>query len=132
MYRDQAITSLTGHFVFWAGMSMTMLLGACGTVPTEPQTPQPDANAVRIMERVAAQPSAVFGGGMIYELFVGQRFNARLDQRAGEFVLTDLGNERACHYTREGVLQTPAGAEMGLQQYCSNLVINAYQYLASD
>lgn len=132
MDRDQSTTRLTRHFVFWAGISMTALLGACATAPTEPDTPQPDANAVRIMERVTAQPSGVFGGGTVYELFVGQRFNARLDQRAGEFVLTDLGNERACHYTREGVLQTPQGAEPGLQQYCSNLAINAYQYLAGE
>lgn len=114
------------------GISISVLLHACASAPQEPQAPQPDVNAVRIIERVTAQPSAVFGGGTIYELFVGQRFNARVDQRAGEFVLMDLGNERACHYTSDGVLQPAAGDAKSLRQYCSDLANNAYQYLATE
>lgn len=133
MHRNEFAVSLSRRTVSWTGVGIAALLvSACASAPQEPQAPQPDANAVRIMERVTAQPSAVFGGGMVYELFVGQRFNARLDQRAGEFILTDLGNERACHYSTEGILQAPAGSEKGLQQYCADLAVNAYQYLASE
>lgn len=132
MHRERFAVRLTRRPFLWTGLAMAALISACATPPQEPQTPQPDANVIRIMERVTAQPSAVFGGGMVYELFVGQRFNARVDQRAGEFVLTDLGNERACHYSKEGVLQTPQGSEKGLQQYCSDLAVNAYQYLVTE
>lgn len=132
MHRVSSVASLIRCLIVWTSIGIATLLNACATAPQKPQAPQPDVNAVRIMERVTAQPSAVFGGGMIYELFVGQRFNARVDQRAGQFVLTDLGNERACHYTKDGVLQTAEGDANGLRQYCSDLANNAYQYLASE
>lgn len=132
MHHAKFAVSLSHHTTSWTSLGFAALLTACASAPQQAQAPQPDANAVRIMERVTAQPSAVFGGGMVYELFVGQRFNARLDQRAGEFVLTDLGTERACHYSKDGILQTPEGSEKGLRQYCSDLAVNAYQYLASE
>lgn len=132
MNRHHTTTRIQNRAAIWFGLCASCVLAACASAPKEAPPPQPDANALRIMERVKAQPSAMFGGGMVYELFVGQQFNARFDQREGELTLTDLSNERACKYTKEGLLETPEGAEKGYGQYCSDLSVNAYEFLTAE
>jgi hypothetical protein len=108
-------------------------MAACASAPSQEIAPTaPDANATSILERVKSEPSAISGGGMIYTLFVGQRFNARYDQKAGEFTLTDIPNDRACRYSSDGMLQLPENAEKGYAQYCSDLANNAQHYLTGE
>lgn len=112
-------------------LSSAALLGCATSAPPQAVAPTPDRHARQIVEQVKENPSSVSGGGMIYELFVGQRFSARYDERVKQLTLTDIENNRDCRYDAAGLLEVPENAEPGYSQYCSGLATNTDEFLNS-
>lgn len=109
-----------------------LILAGCGTSGPIPEVAPaaPDANAVKIINRVKVEPTLITGGGMVYKLFVGERFDAEYNDKIGVLKLTDLENETTCSYDASGMLTVPEGAIKGYAEYCSHLSTNTAQYIA--
>lgn len=90
----------------------------------DPLKPTIDPNAVALIERVKAEPSRVSGGGMIYELFVGGHFNAKLDQQEGTLTLADIETNTLCQYGTDGLLKQPPNISSGHTEFCTQLSAN--------
>lgn len=110
---------------------MGLALAGCGTGgPVQEAAPTtPDANAVKIIDHVKVEPSSITGGGMVYKLFVGERFDAEFNDKAGVLTLTDLENETTCSYDANGMLTVPEGAIKGYADYCANLSTNTAEFI---
>ena len=115
-----------------SAIAATMFLSGCVTMATQEKqvlAPEPDANAVEIITHVKQNPSVITGGGMIYELFVGDRFAARYNEKSQVLKLTDFDNEGACEYDDNGNLAVPEDADESYLNYCSHLSTNTIDYL---
>ena len=114
-------------------ITLIIILVLSGCVTTQEKevvlTPQPDSNAIDIISHVKEDPSMITGGGMIYELFVGQRFAARYNEKAQLLRLTDMENENACEFGTDGILKLPEDANEAYLDYCSHLSTNTIDYL---
>ena len=109
--------------------SIAMLGGCANMQNKQAAAPAPDTNALAIVKQVKQQPSVISGGGMIYELFVGNRFTARYSEQSKELKLTDFTNSGSCEYDAAGMLKIPADAKADYPQYCSHLSNNAIDFL---
>ncbi len=110
---------------------ITMLLGSsCAFQEAQkPLAPPLDDNALKIIQHVKSQPSVIRGGGTIYELFAGERFNARYDEKLGKLILTDIVNDSFCEYGADGKLVVPAHTGTGYIQYCIHLSTNTVDFI---
>lgn len=99
------------------------------SVNSEPAKPIVDRNAVTLIERIKAGPSRVSGGGMIYQLFVGGHFDAKLDQREGTLTLADIETNTQCQYDSAGLLMQPANVGNDHIGYCAELTANTVAML---
>ena len=109
--------------------SIALLAGCVTTQEKQVLAPPLDANAVEIISQVKKDPSIITGGGMIYELFVGDHFAARYNERSKILNLTDIENNNACEYTSEGALVLPEGAGDSYLKSCSHLSTNTIDFL---
>lgn len=109
-----------------------LVLSGCVTTQEKKQVlaPQPDSNAMNIISHVKDDPSMITGGGMIYELFVGQRFAARYNEQSKLLRLTDIENENACEFGTDGILKLPEDANEAYLEFCSHLSTNTIDYLS--
>ncbi|TPW14239.1 MAG: hypothetical protein FD130_1417 [Halothiobacillaceae bacterium] len=71
----------------------------------------------------------ISGGGMIYELFAGERFAARYNDQVGTLKINDIANSDACEYGADGMLVMPEKATPGYAQYCQHLSTNTLQVI---
>lgn len=115
------------------GLSFAAFALASGCANTQNKqsaaTPAADANVPAIVKQVKQQPSTISGGGMIYELFVGNHFAARYNEKAKELKLTDFSGNGSCEFDETGVLKVPADAKSSYRDYCSQLSTNTMDFL---
>ena len=116
-----------------SAVAVTVFLSGCVTMGAKQEkqvlAPAPDANVANIITHVKQDPSVITGGGMIYELFVGDRFAARYNEKSQVLKLTDFDNEGACEYDINGNLALPESADESYLNYCSHLSTNTIDYL---
>jgi len=112
--------------MFFIAMGLT----ACATTAQqETAAPTRDEHAVKIIELVKEEPSTIHGGGMIYELFVGTRFNAKYNDLESKLTIIDLENESSCEFAADGMLMIPEDAIKGYAQYCNDLSANTFSFI---
>lgn len=100
------------------------------SVNPDPAKPVIDHHAVSLIERVKSDPTRVSGGGMIYQLFVGGHFDAKLDQREGTLTLADIETDTHCLYSLDGLLKLPAEIGSEHARYCAELSANTAAILS--
>jgi hypothetical protein len=123
-------TSRPSTFAAALSAGLVILASGCATTRSQVVTnPQPDHHALQIMKLVKEEPSQIHGGGMIYELFVGGRFNARLNDHSGDLTITDLENDSDCTFHADGVLEADDPASPEYATYCAHLSTNTYELL---
>ena len=113
--------------------ALTCIVGGTGCATQSQQaaiTPEPDPAAIEIVHLVKESPTLIQGGGMVYELYMGEKFNARVDEREGSLVLTDFATQESCRFGVDGTLVVPDGAEPGYASFCQHLSTNAYELMA--
>ncbi len=123
--------STPGLAIYLSTIASIILLTGCVTTQEKQALapPPPDENAVEIINQVKEDPSIITGGGMIYELFVGERFAAQYNEKSQMLRLTDIENKNACEYTAAGTLKIPEDAESSYLEYCSRLSTSALDFL---
>ena len=118
--------------IWLSTLALAILLSGCVTTQQTKEvvlTPEPDNNAIEIISHVKDDPSMITGGGMIYELFVGQRFAARYNEKSQLLRITDIESENACEFGNDGVLKLPENATEEYLNACSRLSTNTIDYL---
>lgn len=118
----------SGRWTVLHALAAATLAGCATTQPDQSAGPAPDPNAVEIIQVVKEEPSAIRGGGMIYELFVGTEFNARFNDQSRTLTLTDLQGT-TCQYDEQGMLTIPEGADTGYVDHCTALSASTIQTL---
>ena len=106
-------------------VAVTLFHGCATSGQPQTLTIEPDPNALAIIEQTKAEPSAIRGGGMIYELYVGSRYSAIFDEKEGVLHLTDLANNKTCDFAANGLLNVPEQNASAFYQYCRHLAKNA-------
>lgn len=91
------------------------------SIDPAPASPTIDRNAVTLIERIKAEPSRVSGGGMIYELFLGGHFDAKLDQHEGTLTLADIETNTRCQFGTDGTLKRPPNVGNEHAGFCAEL-----------